>query len=302
MLERFKGKEGKRLTVELLRRQRLINGSQELAIALYEVSKLQEFEPGQLLITENSEETDLLLILTGEVRVEVHGRLVASRIPGQHVGEMSLIHPGSRRSASVTATEKTVCAAVSEAEFSKIAKQYGELWRELAIELAEKLRQRGRFLAPPNETPEIFIGCSREMLPVAEQIQRSLAHKPVLATLWTDSFFRASSTTIESLLENFSRFDFAIIVLGRDDIVISRSKTKPAPRDNVVFELGLAMGALSRQRTFIVYEEALEIKIPSDLLGVTPITYRPGTPANLATRIAPVATQIQLEVESKGPW
>ena len=300
MLEKLEGKDGKRLTIDLLRRQKLIGGTVELAEQIYAIAQLREFQVDEKLIEENAEDSDVYLILTGEVRVEVHGRLVAKRQHGQHVGEMSLVDPTRPRSASVIAIEKTVCAIVSEAAFATLGNTHGELWRIIAIELSDRLRERGKFLSPPNETPEIFIGCSREMLPIAEQIQRSLAQKPVLATLWTDSFFRVSSTTIESLLEKFKKFDFAVLVLGKEDLVTSRSKRKPAPRDNVVFELGLAMGALSRERTFMVYEQGLDIKIPSDLLGVTPLTYMAGAASTLATRIAPVATQIQLEVEEKG--
>ncbi|OWP64624.1 hypothetical protein CDA63_02370 [Hymenobacter amundsenii] len=301
MLEKLKGKDGKRLTIDLLRRQKLINGSLSLAEQVYELVELREFLLGEILIKQDADDTDILLILSGSVSIEVHGRAVATRQHGQHIGEMALVDPSRSRSATVIASEKTVCAILSESDFALLASANSELWRVLAIELSDRLRERGKFLAPPNETPEIFIGCSREMLAIAQQIQLALNGQPMLVTIWTDSFFRASKTTIESLLEGFNKFDFAILVLGKEDLVTSRSKTKPAPRDNVIFELGMAMGALSRERTFMVYEQDLDTKIPSDLLGVTPMTYREGPANTLASRLAPVATQIRLEVEEKGP-
>jgi predicted nucleotide-binding protein len=301
MANKLLGKDGERLATDLLLRQKLINGNKQLAEGVFHASRLQEFQVKETIVEEGSEETDIYFILTGNVEVEVNGRKVANRQAGQHIGEMALINSALPRSATVRAAEKTTCAIVTEADFTSLATTFPDLWRLLAIELSEKLRERGKFLSPPNETPEIFIGCSREMLVVAQQIQLALNGQPMLVTIWTDSFFRASKTTIESLLDGFNKFDFAILVLGKEDLVTSRSKTKPAPRDNVVFELGLAMGALSRERTFMVYEQGLDTKIPSDLLGVTPMTYRDGTPNTLATRIAPVATQIRLEVEEKGP-
>ncbi|PSR55411.1 cyclic nucleotide-binding protein [Adhaeribacter arboris] len=302
MLDKLTGKDGKRLTSELLRRQPLFGGEAEIIEEAFSLIKLQEFQPGQTFIEQGNDSSELFLILTGKVTIEINGRLVAERISGQHVGEMSLINPALPRSATVRAAEKTVCGVMAEKDFAILGEKHPVLWRFLAIELTERLQERGRFLSPPNETPEVFIGYSSEMANIGSQIQLALSKSktPMIVTTWTDSFFRASRTTIESLLDNFQNFDFAILIFGPDDIVTSRGKKKQAPRDNVIFELGLAMGALSRDRTFIVYESGLDIKIPSDLLGVTAITYASGAASSLASRIAPVATQIQLEIEQKG--
>jgi predicted nucleotide-binding protein len=72
------------------------------------------------------------------------------------------------------------------------------------------------------------------------------------------------------------------------------------PRDNVVFELGLFIGALGRRRVFVVIPRGAEIKIPTDLLGLTPISYAPGDAVDLAARLGPVCTEIRDVVSQRG--
>ena len=48
------------------------------------------------------------------------------------------------------------------------------------------------------------------------------------------------------------RADFAAFIISPDDTVISRDAENLAPRDNVIFELGLFMGVLNRQRVFLI--------------------------------------------------
>jgi CRP/FNR family transcriptional regulator, cyclic AMP receptor protein len=74
---------------------------------------------------------------------------------------------------------------------------------------------------------------------------------------------------MESLETEASISDFAILLLTADDKATSRRRDYAAPRDNVVFELGLFMGAISRKRTLIVVEDNKRIKFPSDLKGIT---------------------------------
>ncbi len=47
----------------------------------------------------------------------------------------------------------------------------------------------------------------------------------------------------------------------------------PVPRDNVIFESGMFMGKLGRRRTFLVCDVDDKIKLPSDLKGLTCVTY-----------------------------
>ncbi len=55
----------------------------------------------------------------------------------------------------------------------------------------------------------------------------------------------------------------------------ARNKEIKSPRDNVVFELGLFMGAIGRRHAFpiIAPTEKRPLKVPSDLLGNTVMKY-----------------------------
>jgi predicted nucleotide-binding protein len=123
--------------------------------------------------------------------------------------------------------------------------------------------------------PIVFIASSSEGLEVAKAVRALLLHElqdEARITLWTREFY-LSATYIESLEKASQEADFAVLVVTPDDITISRDKKKSAPRDNVVFELGLFMGCLGRDRCLIVDEERPDLKLPSDLLGVHRATF-----------------------------
>ncbi|MBK9260275.1 MAG: nucleotide-binding protein [Polyangiaceae bacterium] len=118
----------------------------------------------------------------------------------------------------------------------------------------------------PQRKPRIFIGSSVEGLDYAEQIQAGLDYLAE-PTIWHQGVFGLSKGTLESLLDARDQFDFAVLVLTPDDMTFTRKNKKNSPRDNVLFELGLFMGALGRDRTFIVYCRDKEIDLPTDLWG-----------------------------------
>jgi predicted nucleotide-binding protein len=290
--------------VTAIRTQRIVSDELNLAEEIAGAGTLIQIEPNKPeseFIKQGGADTDIYLVLSGKVSIRVNGREVAVRASGSHVGEMALIDPTAPRSASVIATEQTVLARLSETQFSSLAERFPQLWRRLALELAERLRQRGRFLSSPNPQPRLFIGSSAENLPVAREIQSGLSHDKMIVSVWTDGVFRASKTAVESLLVAVRASDFAVLLITPDDIVVSRDIESPAPRDNVVFELGLFMGLLGRERTLVVKPRGVNIKMPSDLLGFTPLEYAAGTPDTLASRIASVCNDIRKTVQSLGP-
>ncbi|RYD39910.1 MAG: cyclic nucleotide-binding protein, partial [Verrucomicrobiaceae bacterium] len=79
-------------------------------------------------------------------------------------------------------------------------------------------------------------------------------------------------------------------------------KEWPTTRDNVVFELGFFMGRLGKARSFLVERRGEEVKLPSDLLGLTTLAYRwSGDQKELSAAIAPVANRLRQIFSDLGP-
>lgn len=116
--------------------------------------------------------------------------------------------------------------------------------------------------------PSIFIGSSSEALPLAESLRDELA-KQFLPDLWSEHLFELGEDTLTSLLRFVQCYDFAVLVISDDDVTTSRKHFQPSPRDNVVLELGLFLGALGRRRAFVVVVRTDDgsPKVPTDLLG-----------------------------------
>ena len=120
--------------------------------------------------------------------------------------------------------------------------------------------------------PALFIGSSSEGLPFAKAAREAL-EEAAEVTLWNEDFFEPGKTFIERLVEAVAQFDFALLVLTADDLIQSRAVEAFGPRDNVLFELGLFMGRLGRSRTFVLHQRRSDLKMPSDLAGMTTLSF-----------------------------
>jgi len=120
--------------------------------------------------------------------------------------------------------------------------------------------------------PRLFIGSSQKNLRVAQLLASSLEEFADV-DVWNEGVFGLGYGFLETLVKKLEDYDFAAFVLAPDDMTNSKDESKPAPRDNVLFESGLFMGVLGRDRVFLVYDPNVGLKIPSDLAGVTLATY-----------------------------
>lgn len=108
---------------------------------------------------------------------------------------------------------------------------------------------------------------------VAYALQKRLEYESD-PTVWDQGIFRPMRQALVDLVKEAASTDFGIFIFSPDDIADIRGETRHVVRDNVLFELGLFIGAIGVERCFIVAPRgAPSLRMPSDLLGLTPITF-----------------------------
>ena len=157
MLQRFCGQDRLIHLVEALKIQPIVGGDTAIAKAISGCVEVASFKPGSNIIEESAPDNDLYFILSGVASIRVSGREIAVRTAGQHIGEMALLDPGQPRSAA--ADTEVVVARIPAAAFAQLADANPRLWRNVARVLAERLRQRNRFVSPANPRPVMLVGC-----------------------------------------------------------------------------------------------------------------------------------------------
>lgn len=150
--------------------------------------------------------------------------------------------------------------------------------------------------------PPLFVGSSSENLEVAYAVQENL-EAVAEVTVWTQGVFNPSRYNLESLAEALFETDFGVFVFAPNDITSMRGQDRATVRDNVVFELGMFVGRLGRERCFILVPraESANLHLPSDLLGLLPATYDSNrTDGNVRAALGPACAAISRSVAQLG--
>lgn len=148
----------------------------------------------------------------------------------------------------------------------------------------------------------VFIASSTEGELVATELRRLLQAElgsAAVVDIWRDKF-AISDTSIESLEKVTDEADFAVLLMTGDDITVSREKESAAPRDNLIFELGLFIGALGRDRSFVVRDQKSQLKLPSDILGVTALVYDSTGTRELIASLKAGCTRLAAQLTTQG--
>lgn len=302
LADRFRGDAGKANLLDAMLQQAIVCGNRDLALELADCADVLEVPEGEAIITQGGDDNDLFLIVAGTFKIVVNGREIAQRGRGEHVGEMAVIEPTQRRSADVAAIEPSLVAKISYADITNIAARRPEIYRVIARTLARRLLERNKHVGVHRDKIRVFIISSAEALAVARIIQNALSHDDFVVTLWTDGVFKVAGYALESLERAVDESDFAIAVAHNDDMTLFRGQDWPAPRDNVVFELGLFMGRLGRQRAILMEPREEKVKLPSDLAGVTTISYVYRTGKDAPALMGPACNMLRDHIKGWGPY
>jgi len=143
--------------------------------------------------------------------------------------------------------------------------------------------------------PKLLIGSSMADRPVALAVASGVDGM-VDVTLWCRGTFEPAGRFLDGLLDASREFDFAAFVLSDDDREAD---------ENLLLPLGMFLGALGRQRTFIVCSTDTVIELPSELRGVVAATYPPSrgpkVPPSVACACAILKEQILRLVPGAAP-
>jgi hypothetical protein len=110
---------------------------------------------------------------------------------------------------------------------------------------------------------DVFLAYSSKARATANDIEKFLSKNGVSVHDW-ELDFAPGSTILDELLAASRICLGAIMLLTRDDEFLG-AESYAAPRDNVIFEMGLFMEAKGRERVLVVREEGA--KMPADIGG-----------------------------------
>jgi hypothetical protein len=146
----------------------------------------------------------------------------------------------------------------------------------------------------------MFVGSSTEAKGLIRGLSLNL-NGDVTVDNWSAIAWPLSKSTLDGIEQALNRADFAAFILSNDDATTIRGETLLVPRDNVLFELGMSLGRLGVERTFILAPKVgkSDQRRPPDLFGITVIPYE--IERDHRTTMANPASRIMEAIEEVGP-
>lgn len=291
MKQRYLGVDGRKNLVAALKKQKVAAGSEAAAEDMAKTGELVEVAAGKALIDQGAADQDVYLIVAGALDIEVNGRPIATRISGDHVGEMAAMQPEQRRTASVVAREDSVALRLSHDQIVKLGEHHPQIWRTFANELAGRLQQRNKLVKAINEQARVFIVCSTADKPIGDALRKILKHESCDVSLWSEGVFRSAQYDLESLERELDRSDVAIVV----------AQNGSDKAGDIIFELGFLMGRLGRHRAILLEPHGEKVRGCDGLPGITTMTFKRSQDANLDADLAPAVKRLHEIIGELGP-
>lgn len=124
-------------------------------------------------------------------------------------------------------------------------------------------RQFEAWMEVIKQTDDLFLAYSSKARATANDILKFLDSRGIAVCDW-ELDFAAGATILDEIRDASRRCLGAIMLLTRDDNLMGEENFA-APRDNVIFEMGMFMEAKGRERVLVIREEGA--KMPADIGG-----------------------------------
>ncbi|HEU0052836.1 MAG TPA: nucleotide-binding protein [Longimicrobium sp.] len=150
-----------------------------------------------------------------------------------------------------------------------------------------------------SDRPRVFIGSSKESLPVARGV-KAVLEEVAEVQIWNEDVFENGRFTLEELMRFTKEYDFAVFIWAGDDRATIRANDYVVARDNVVFEAGLFMGVLGRERVFLIAQGNPSVKELSDLSGLQYDYYSVPSDNNFRSAVSTASAKIVRAIRKMG--
>lgn len=145
-------------------------------------------------------------------------------------------------------------------------------------------------MKPFYQKPKVFIGSTVEALHYADALTNLFSNEDIEVVPWHLHFENGFESAITQL-DDLKEYDYGIIIFTPDDKLKYRNRNYNAPRDNTIFELGLLIGVLGKKRVFPIIPKSSELKLPSDLIGTSPLKFEYTYDKNITLKDRKLALQ-----------
>jgi Predicted nucleotide-binding protein containing TIR-like domain len=138
--------------------------------------------------------------------------------------------------------------------------------------------------------PRVFIASASESRDLAFAVQANL-EEVASVTVWDQEVFQAGEYTLQSLEREAELAEFGVFILTGEDLATIRGIAHKTPRANVLMELGIFIGRLGRERSFMLASEGTYL--PSDLAGVNLYHYDAARKDNLRAATSTACAELR---------